>query len=617
MKPQHRVTTAETYDTLDVLDGSHPYRDHVPAGAVLYPVRRLKRARIQYFNFALAREMGILPADHPGEMNSRLERKLIRTFALHIVNEYDQKNRTHLVKDCIPDRLYMATRYLQLQHPSKDGRTSGDGRCVWNGVITHQGKTWDVNSRGTGVTCLAPGSVITGRHLMTGQDDVGYGCGMAELDELYSSAIMSELLHRQGIRTERSLLVLDIGGGFGIGVRAGQNLIRPAHMFLFLKQENFEFLKKSVDYFIERERRNGIWKIDSKDPLKYRKALNQISTRFAQFAAQMDVEYIFAWLDWDGDNVLATAGIIDYGSIRQFGLRHDQYRYDDVDRFSTNLNEQKQKARLTIQVFAQIMDYLKTGMKRPLRGFVNDPSLELFDREFAAHRTKRVLHHTGLTPRQIESLLDRSPSLAAQYVENYRMIESFKTHRPAARVADGVNRPAIFSMRGLLRKLPAYLAEHSGSRTDKTDTRLALELFHMTLAENARGRDRKMSPAQARALLNFFKSYTRVMNTLGLPSNFKRTLRQVDERSRTINRENRVTGNSVTLVVEQLLKFVRRNPSELKPQPLIDRFLSTQVFDPSFDHDPNLEKATAGSSPREKRALRLLFNLVENHKEDI
>jgi transcriptional regulator with XRE-family HTH domain len=48
-------------------------------------------------------------------------------------------------------------------------------------------------------------------------------------------------------------------------------------------------------------------------------------------------------------------GIIDYGSVRQFGIRHDKYRYDDVERFSTNLNEQKNKARLIVQVFAQLV----------------------------------------------------------------------------------------------------------------------------------------------------------------------------------------------------------------------------------------------------------------------
>ena len=61
--------------------------------------------------------------------------------------------------------------------------------------------------------------------------------------------------------------------------------------------------------------------------------------------------------------MLIDAGIIDYGSIRQFGLRHDEYRYDDVERFSTNLNEQNRKLGFIIQTFAQLVDFLQNKTK--------------------------------------------------------------------------------------------------------------------------------------------------------------------------------------------------------------------------------------------------------------
>jgi len=35
-------------------------------------------------------------------------------------------------------------------------------------------------------------------------------------------------------------------------------------------------------------------------------------------AAVLEEEYIFNWLAWDGDNLLASGAILDYGSIRQF-----------------------------------------------------------------------------------------------------------------------------------------------------------------------------------------------------------------------------------------------------------------------------------------------------------
>src|ERR1041384_3040904 len=98
-----------------------------------------------------------------------------------------------------------------------------------------------------------------------------------------------------------------------------------------------------------------------------------------------------AWLDWDGDNVLADAGIIDYGSVRQFGLRHDQYRYDDVERFSTNLNEQRLKASDMVQTFIQMIDFAQTGVKKTWRTFAKSAHLKAFDRHFRTFCLDRFL----------------------------------------------------------------------------------------------------------------------------------------------------------------------------------------------------------------------------------
>jgi len=67
---------------------------------------------------------------------------------------------------------------------------------------------------------------------------------------------------------------------------------------------------------------------------KYSKALEYLARTYARLAAVLEEEYIFNWLAWDGDNMLADGGILDYGSIRQFAARHNKYRYEDVDRAS-------------------------------------------------------------------------------------------------------------------------------------------------------------------------------------------------------------------------------------------------------------------------------------------
>ena len=115
--------------------------------------------------------------------------------------------------------------------------------------------------------------------------------------------------------------------GTSINVRAAKNLIRPAHFFHFLKQGNLSGLKASVDYFMNRQIQNGEFSksLLQNEKKKYEKFAEQMALTFSKISATYESEYIFCWLDWDGDNILANGGIIDYGSIRQFGLYHKEY----------------------------------------------------------------------------------------------------------------------------------------------------------------------------------------------------------------------------------------------------------------------------------------------------
>src|SRR5205085_5001994 len=164
---------------------------------------------------------------------------------------------------------YMATRYLQIQHQGRQGHTSGDGRAVWNGVLETATLTFDVSSRGTGVTRLSPGAQKAGGPLCTGDDSVGYSSGLADLDEMLGTAVMSEIFYKQGYPTERTLVVIDFGDGSAIGVRTAPNLIRPAHLFRFLKQGRRDELTRAVEYFVRRQEQNGVWRLPPARKARY------------------------------------------------------------------------------------------------------------------------------------------------------------------------------------------------------------------------------------------------------------------------------------------------------------------------------------------------------------
>jgi hypothetical protein len=617
---QHRALRTKTwhasqseYSAFDVLDGEHSWQSAMPGGYVSYPARKLNTGSVIYFNYALAKEMGLIPAAHAGVMNKALEKKILDTFSIRIINEYDQKQNIKYHPAMLKKKPYMATRYLQLQHPSKRGETSGDGRSVWNGEVEHNGVVWDVSSRGTGVTKLSPGMVEAKKPLRSGSTRYGYGCGLADVDELVGAAILAEIFHNNGINTERVLAVIDLGDGNGIGVRAGKNLFRPAHLFTYLKQGQYESLQRATDYLIDRQFKNKEWTFNSSNKRKYDLLLKEVSESFAYFAAQLDRDYIFAWLDWDGDNVLTNAGIIDYGSIRQFGLRHDAYRYDDVDRFSTNLNEQKIKARQIVQVFAQLVDYLKTKIKKPIQHFNDHVSTREFDDHFDYYLHDYFLKQVGLSRLKREALLKSNRELVKKFYANYSTLERTKTQRKVEKVPDGVNRPAIFNMRNILSDLPQFMRETLMSGSIEM---LPTELFFtLILAETARGRDRKLTPALKKKIREFQNIYWEVMARSTGNLALKAHLKNVCGQAREMNRTDRMTGDGLLYVVDEIMKFKKKNKNSKTIQTVIDGLIAEQSLKQAhFDEN---EKSPLHANRRETTLLKTMLTLVDGNKESI
>lgn len=590
----------EKFRLFEKLDGTHPWMEAVPDGCVLYPVRELKGGRVTYFNFKLAKEMGLIPENQSEVLSRDLENVILKTFSLRIINEYDQKNKRQF--EFVKPKKYMATRYLQLQHNDKLGRTSGDGRSIWNGVVTHNGKTWDISSRGTGVTCLAPGVVQAGKPLKSGGTSHGYGCGMAEIDELYGSALMSEIFHLQGVGTERMLAIVDIGKGSGIGVRAHQNLLRPAHFFSYLKQGDYKNLRRAVNFFIKRQVENKTWDISLSATSRYMQMCEYIATAFATLAARLDVDYIFVWLDWDGDNILADGSIIDYGSVRQFGLRHDQYRYDDVERFSTNLNEQKLKARQIVQTFIQLSNYLMTGKRKTAESFNRHPLLTKFDEVFEKKRNEFLLERIGFDNSCVQKLMTRYRRQFESFDKEFKYFERYKTSKPAEELADGVNRPAIFNMRDLLREMPKWLGSSHGNPIDSAI------LFDLMISNGATREDKKMTSIQAERIQALQHFYIEMLDSVRGRRSRVRFLKEIAARAALLNRSDRITGNSITVVVDEIVGNIKKGLAKGEVQRVMDAFIESQS-----PRGPRIPP----SHPRSKALMKTLLQVVETHREDI
>jgi uncharacterized protein YdiU (UPF0061 family) len=550
---KHRVARPPDYPNFKKLDGHHPYKSAIPDGHVPYPARRLRGSEVVYFNYGLAREMGLIPSRHPERMNPRLRRAILDSFSLRIVNEYDRERGTKFPpRDMLPN-TYMATRYLALQHPGRVGKTSGDGRSVWNGTLRRRGTTWDVSSCGTGVTRLCPATAETQEYFRTGNWSADYGCGTATVQEGLVAALMSEIFHRNAIATERVLAVIELADGFAVNVRAGRNLLRPSHFFVHLKQENIDSLRASIDCFVERQVRNGAFpKLRSRSE-RYRRLAEEMARTFACIAATFEREYIFCWLDWDGDNILADGGIIDYGSVRQFGLYHREYRFDDGPRWSTTIPEQRRKARHIVQCFAQIRDLLIEGRKPTLKSLSADPVLETFDREFERTKDLLLLRDVGFDSGARELLLTKARPALHAFAAAHAYFEHARAARGPRKVADGISWNAIFSTHDLLRELPCRYLESDAPLSTR-------EFLDIGLSDYASLRDRRITSHRKRRVAQFQRTYMDLIEAAsGLTGrSVPLVLGDVAARSSILNRYDRITGDGILQAAARLVRNRRR-----------------------------------------------------------
>jgi hypothetical protein len=592
------------YPRLKSINGKHPLQKVAPESVVEYKVRSRNGGKVAFFNFDLAKEMGLIPKDHPCELNNKLIEEIMDTFSIVIINEYDEINNINFPKDEIKPHKYMATRYLQLQHPNKQGRTSGDGRSVWNGSVNYRGKTWDISSCGTGATCLSPATSLNNKFYKTGDPSISYGCGYSEVDEGFASLFFSEIFNRNGIGTERVLGIIEFAKGLSINIRVHNNLLRPSHLFRHLKLGHPEQLKDLVNYYIDRQEANGAWEnIPTRSKNRFEYFLKKQAETFSKLSATFEDEYIFCWMDWDGDNILMDGSIIDYGSVRQFGLYHHEYRYDDDDRYSTSIREQKQKARYTVQTFAQVVDYIKTGEKKPLESFKNDASLEHFDITFTEQKNTNILRKLGFNDKQTQSLLKNHLDTVEGFRKTFNYFEMAKSKDGLYKVEDGINWNAIFCMRDILRELPQlYLSRGESITSD--------EFIEIIKSDYATKEDLDANSYRDKKVFQFQQDYWKLVKSAANSSKLSvnRTLLEISMRSSIINKYDRVTGDSVSTIIDKVMK---RKPKMSAEE--IYKFLSNFTEYQSLDPDNKRKQVVT----KDDRFFKGMLKIVREYREGL
>jgi hypothetical protein len=410
------------------------------------------------------------------------------------------------------------------------------------------------------------------------------------------------------------LAVLALPSGQAINVRVAANLLRPSHFFGLLRRREDEDLRSLVLYYADREIRDGRWPQISGERQKIRYLTERVAMDFAKATATFESEYIFCWLDWDGDNILTDGSIIDYGSVRQFGLYHHRYRFEDTDRMSTSIPEQKRKARQIVQRFAQLRDLLLEGELPALDGLRDDEVLGLFDEEFEKHQRRLFLRQIGYAEKDAEAILRKKPDCLDSLMALHHRLERRRSSRGPCRVPDGLSWNAVYCMRDVLRELPGRLlgaSEDAGSRLSSED------FYEIALSQYASRKDRKRSRYRHQLALDYQRYYLALVDSVAKKNGRSRklVLHEMTTRAASRNPYARMTGDGLTHATRRLTS----NRKRLAPEEtfrLVHAFADFQQREGAPVEDPETDPMQH-ERPLVRRLHRDLMTLARDFRESL
>jgi hypothetical protein len=292
-------------------------------------------------------------------------------------------------------------------------------------------------------------------------------------------------------------------------------------------------------------------------------------------------------------------------------LFHSEYRYDDVQRFSTTILEQKQKARYIVQSFAQLTDFLIKKKKRRLTDFKNHSSLTSFESHFEEAKYKNLLHKMGFKKKYAEELYAKHLNDLRVFRRVFTWFERAKSQRGLYKVADGITRDAIFCMRDILRELPQMYLTRGELLSNE-------EFIEIIRSSYARKSDLNLTPMMRKQIKKFQISY---LNLIDLAAHQQKRDRQqvlldVTMRSSIINKYDRVTGDSISHVVTKVSRCrPRLQYDELYK--LLREFAHYQTFDPEAVQKLKNPEASEEITSRQRNLLRGITDIVRDCREGL
>jgi hypothetical protein len=176
------------------------------------------------------------------------------------------------------------------------------------------------------------------------------------------------------------------------------------------------------------------------------------------------------------------------------------------------------------------------------------------------------------------------------------------------KVADGINRPALFNMRKALKDLPVLLIKNSKNLPNTKYQVSEMDFLIIVCSNKKKLQKLKSNTRLKKRIHQFIDCYFKLIQTA-------ENIQSIKTQAELANREDRITGNALIQIVNEIVENVKKGLSHSEIQNTIDNVISKQMGYPEVPLAKHF-KSTPMKKPPQELYLKIV-SLVETHQEDI
>ena len=191
--------------------------------------------------------------------------------------------------------------------------------------------------------------------------------------------------------------------------------------------------------------------------------------------------------------------------------------------------------------------------------------------------------------------------------------EDRKVSKGIEKLPDGFTHNPVFLIRNLLRLLPAYYVAQTIQRVDDESAYMPTDIFCRIMAASYVGnRDLKPTNGCRSQVRSLQDCYLKLVAALGEP--LDASLKTIQERSAIINHRHRITGDAVTVIIEEMVAMKGKIRIE-GLQEAIEAFIDSQVLIPGKWQPVPAEELK--DDTLKSRLLNAIHENLEEYKESV